>query len=133
MIFAVPTHIEQIIDGTKVQTRRQIKPGHTFIYDYEGDISEVRLNGRLQYQVGRVYSAVPGRGKPGLCKFKVTAIRIVPGGSISTNDALAEGGYTPRQYTTLLYDLYDQLDDKMIAYTFEYVPGSASGVTPSHE
>ena len=64
MIFK---QIQEIIDGTKTQTRRIVKPGE--YSPLSGLISvthEVRTVGnRLKWSVGRDYAVSPGRGKPG--------------------------------------------------------------------
>lgn len=64
-----PESINAIVNGTKTETRRVVKPGET--------LEEVELlptviavtggypKGRLKWQVGRDYAVSPGRGFPG--------------------------------------------------------------------
>lgn len=60
MIFK---QLEQVLAGTKNQTRRVVKPGETLIgrplYS-----TVLTPSGRVKWQVGRDYAVVPGRGKP---------------------------------------------------------------------
>ena len=59
--------IQEIIDGTKTQTRRIVKPGERFLFD-DDDHEHIVLdpNNRLKWQVGRDYAVSPGRGLPGV-------------------------------------------------------------------
>jgi len=79
--------IQEIIDGTKTQTRRVVKPGEAYAFRYLGSTIEhvtdgraaynpqaptsmitkvFTPSGRLKWQVGRDYAVSPGRGKPGV-------------------------------------------------------------------
>ena len=64
MIFK---QIQEIIDGTKTQTRRIVKPGE--YSPLTGLISVTHAvrtaEDRLKWQTGRDYAVSPGRGKPG--------------------------------------------------------------------
>jgi len=106
MIFSVGDHIQQIINGTKTQTRRKSS----------------------WYVVGKTYSIQPGRTEPGipegriLITNKMTESRLyLTGLRISRADALAEGGYGPEQFEKL----YSQMDrgwGVRWAYTFKFIP-----------
>ena len=81
-------HIELIRQDIKTQTRRQ---------------------NRGKYQIGKSYAVQSGRGKKG-----VNDIRIVMDdiyfmtlfGYISTEDAIAEGNYTPEEFEELYEKFY---------------------------
>ena len=63
MIFR---QVQEIIEGTKTETRRVAKPGDRLVYDDEGYRHFViDKNGRLRWRVGRDYAVVPKRGLPG--------------------------------------------------------------------
>ena len=66
MIFK---QIQEIIAGTKTQTRRIVKPGESLWTDYltpRGGYAPAVVAQRLKWQVGRDYAVSPGRGKPGV-------------------------------------------------------------------
>jgi len=120
MIFSLADHIEQIKAGTKTQTRRPSD----------------------RYQVGKLYSVQPGRGKKGIpegriyvaLKFReykpdLSAIRkdslaekwmqSEAGYPISRICALEEGGYTPDEYEVLYEKMYPGWTDRY-AYWFSF-------------
>ena len=67
---------QEIFDGKKTQTRRVVKQGDEIEYGipyYDGTghfndapIFAVKRNGRLKWQFGKVYTVVPGRGRPAI-------------------------------------------------------------------
>ena len=104
MIFSVGDHIQQIIAGTKTQTRR--KSG--------------------LYIIGETYAVQPGRTKKGISEGRILIIekRIEYKHyllQISYEDAEAEGGYSPEEFE----DLYKRMDYTWMqryAYTFKFIP-----------
>lgn len=104
MIFSVADHIQQIIAGTKTQTRRKS--------DW--------------YQVGKTYSIQPCRTCKGIPegRIKITAKKTEYKHyllKLSPEDAEAEGGYTPETFETL----YNKINPKWMertAYIFKYTP-----------
>ena len=102
MIFSVGDHIQQIINGTKTQTRRKSS----------------------WYKVGKTYSIQPGRTKPGIPEGRILITNKMPEYTylrISRADALAEGGYVPGKFE----HLYRQMDKGWKvrwAYTFKFIP-----------
>jgi hypothetical protein len=69
MIFK---QVNEIINGTKTQTRRVVKPGETFsdlrTFYNAPDARPATVytpGGIIKWQVGRIYAVQPGRGKPG--------------------------------------------------------------------
>lgn len=104
MIFAVGDHIEQIIKGTKVQTRRVAKLGGP------------------RYELGKSYAIQRGRGKPAILdgRIIITDIRLeLAQDKISSEDAQAEGGYDPTQYELLFERMYPKWRSRY-AYTFKF-------------
>jgi len=105
MIFAVPGHIRMIINRRKTQTRR---------------------DGRGIYEVGKTYAIQPGRTKPGILDGRIGMLFIrresYPHDIVCTEDAFAEGGYTPREFEDLYYSLYPKQWRVRYAFTFEFVP-----------
>jgi hypothetical protein len=106
MIFSIEDHIQQIINGTKTQTRRKSS----------------------SYLVGKTYSIQPGRTKPGIPEGRILIIdKVVEIGlfdRIPYKDAKAEGGYTPTEFEELYEKMYPGWEERY-AYTFEFVPSSS--------
>ncbi len=65
---------QQVLDGTKTQTRRVCDAGKMCKYD-----------------VGKTYSVQPGRGKKGVGRIRILGIHNGPLQEISEKDARAEG------------------------------------------
>jgi len=99
-------HIEQIKNGTKIQTRRLSS----------------------SYLVGKTYSIQPGRRERGIPEGRILITQKrrekYLAGFISPSDALAEGGYTSGQFETLFMGVYPNWTTRY-AYTFEFVPSSS--------
>jgi hypothetical protein len=109
MIFSISNHIQQIIRGTKTQTRR---------------IQKLNLTNLTRFQVGASYSIQPGRGKYGIPegRIKITEIRMEKRGErISMGDARAEGGYMPERFEQLFSDMYPKWERRSVL-TFIFVP-----------
>jgi len=113
MIFNVKGHIQKIIEGTKTQTRRRCS---------YADLP--------RYRIGRTYTIQPGRTKSGIPdgRIKIVDIRkemraIYPDEFISSEDAEAEGGYSPEEYEALFKNLNSGWAARF-AYTFEFIPSS---------
>jgi hypothetical protein len=88
--------IDEIVSGTKTQTRRIVKPGEWLAggpFEVEGKqfVSPVSIysgtipNERLKWQVGRDYAVSPGRGKPGVWWHPGTHPAWKLPGDIATN------------------------------------------------
>jgi hypothetical protein len=94
MIFT-PEHTEKVLAGAKTQTRRLQQPGDEAVRDKDGRIVAVTRIGkrgrRLLYHVDFGYAACPGRGKRGMGRFTITAIRDQCVQDITEEDARAEG------------------------------------------
>ncbi len=85
--------LTQVLNKTKTQTRRVVRPGDVAVYDEAGQIVAVTKNGRTQWEVGRTYAVQPGRTQPQVARIRITAIRTEPVTAISEADAIAEVGY----------------------------------------
>ena len=85
MIFS-QDHIEKIIIGEKWQTRR-LRRG--------------------LYTRTKQYVLQSGRGEPGIPGYRIIFDHIsFENGGISSEDAIAEGGYTPEEFETLFQMIY---------------------------
>ena len=103
MIFSIGDHIQQIIDGTKTETRRNSD----------------------KYKVGRLYSIQPKMYEPGIQigKIKINSKKEEKrkNGPISSYAAKKEGGYTPMKFEKL-YAKIEPKWKRRIAYKFKFVP-----------
>lgn len=101
MIFSVGNHIEQIVNGTKTQTRRD--------------------SGK--YEVGKTYAIQPGRTKPADPRGRILIIHKWnekdADWQIHPLDAKAEGGYTPEEYEKLYRQLHPLWEERWV-YEFEF-------------
>lgn len=117
MIFK---QVQQVLDGTKTQTRRPVKEGELGQVDLPGSRDYMGvwieppnarerewplsppeyLYGRtdliqeqykLKWFVGRTYAVQPGRGKKAVGRIRITKIRREVLGDISLDDIFAEG------------------------------------------
>jgi len=105
MIFAVGDHTEQIISGSKSQTRRIVRPSGP------------------HYGLGKSYAIQHGRGKPAIPdgRILITNVKIERRQNmISVEDAQAEGGYTPAEYEQLFSRMHLNWTWRY-AYTFKFV------------
>lgn len=89
MIFAHT--LEQVLDGTKTQTRRLVKPGDILFYEPDSVIRNPGVNQRVIYEVGKDYAVCPGRGKSQVARIRVLDLKHEDVRSISAEDAKAEG------------------------------------------
>lgn len=81
---------QSVIDGTKTQTRRIVKPGGWLT---DSGFAVMR-NDKPLYEIGRAYAVMPARGVKGIRKvadIKITGIRREDVRQISEADAIAEG------------------------------------------
>ena len=98
LIFA-KGYIEQICSGEKTQTRRPNR-GH--------------------YKIRNSYSIQPCRTCKGIKGYRVVMDSIEKEDHrIYTNDAMAEGGYSPDEFETLFRSLYPKWDG-VCRYVFKF-------------
>ena len=94
--------VQQVLDGTKSQTRRPVKEHEEANrWDSETDvINEVLIvdpnksypgNLRSKWLLGRTYAVQPGRGKKAVGRIRITKIRRERLQDITGNDVRAEG------------------------------------------
>lgn len=111
MIFRLPL-ITKILTGEKTQTRRPVKDGKP-----------------CRYLVGGDYAVQPGRGKRGVARIRVTAVRREQLRDLTAEDAVAEGFATPRDlydYWTQLYGTHSVFDEVWVI-SFELVQETRAG------
>ena len=113
MIFK---QVEQVLDGTKSQTRRPVKEHEEANrWDSETDvINEVLIvdpnksypgNLRSKWVLGRTYAVQPSRGKKAVGRIRITKIRRERLQDISDEDCKAEGA------------------PATVGYGMDYIPG----------
>lgn len=106
MIFSKADHIEQIIEGTKTQTRRIAGP--------------LGAN----YQVGKTYAVQPGRGRRGISEGRILITKRWKEKRyelVNERDAQAEGGYIPMEYEDLFESMYPRWKARW-CYEFKFIP-----------
>jgi hypothetical protein len=115
--------LQQVLAGTKTQTRRLSKPEHAAVRDDAGTITAVTHNGRVKWRVGGTYAVQPSRNAAGVARIRVTSLHREAAQSISHDDAVAEG-YTDaaafRAGWTRIHGA-DKLDALVWAIEFELV------------
>jgi len=84
MIFAHTW--QQVLDGTKTQTRRLVNEG----VDYRHD-NTIYRNNRAMWTVGKTYAVQPARGKKQIARIELDAIRLERVCDITHEDARGEG------------------------------------------
>ena len=82
---------QQVLDGTKTQTRQLVQPGDFCPLMIEDNCIGVERNGRLLWQIGNTYAIQPGRSKKAVGRICITGIRRKQLQDISFNDMLCEG------------------------------------------
>lgn len=112
---------QQVLDGTKTQTRRPVKRNHgciSFMNDPELETivkSRWNKNGKLIhrriYQVGKTYAVQSGRGKKSLGRILITKIRRENVQSISCADCIAEGLKSSLKKIDATMDLLNQWEE----------------------
>jgi len=98
MIFR---QVVEIKTGVKTMTQRVDDGGYTWDCDGNGNITHVYKNGRLKWQVGKVYAAVPKRGMKQFGSYRITRIRHRPVQTMTEADAYYEGVKDLADYRTL--------------------------------
>lgn len=101
---------QKVLDGTKTQTRRYLKPyTHYLLYTLEDDvtITAVLQNNREQWRVGNTYAVQPGRGQKAVGRIRITGIRQERLQAITDSDAVAEG--VSERWATYTHSAYGSL------------------------
>jgi len=93
---------QQVLDGTKTQTRRLVKSQERAYHEWPGypklPIEFVTTYRRIKWRVGKTYAIQPGRGKKAVGRFLLLAIRREKLQDIGEADMEAEG-ITPSDFT----------------------------------
>ncbi len=85
---------QQVLDGTKTQTRRLVKKGDYKVWNllvHPPKAIAVRTRERIRWEVGRTYAVQPGRGQKAVGHFRITRFRRERLQAISDEDIEAEG------------------------------------------
>jgi len=99
MIFSQSA--EQVMNGTKTQTRRPLKPDDR-LTSYVRNVPVLptifndRMN-RVRYQVGRTYAVQPGRSQKSIGRIRIDRIRVEKLFQMKYRDMIAEG-MLPEEY-----------------------------------
>src|SRR5574341_824193 len=82
---------QHVIEETKTQTRRPVKPGEYAIRTYCNQIAAVFQSNSEKWRVGSDYAVQIGRGSHQIGRIRLLRIRSEYLTRISTADAYAEG------------------------------------------
>lgn len=81
----------EIRSGRKTMTQRVDDGGYTIERGADGEIVRVFKNGRLKWEVGKVYAAIPKRGMKRFGNYRIQRIRHRPILHMTHAEALKEG------------------------------------------
>ncbi len=105
---------QQVLDGTKTQTRRLVKKGERLkikdpLFDPNWPLPPtILLDGQLKWLVGKTYAIQPKRGKKAVGRFRITKIRRERVQDITPEDCSFEGIRTvPNEWGTPWYSGID--------------------------
>jgi hypothetical protein len=133
MLFK-PELVEKILAGEKTQTRRAANQGEALSRHKDGGVGVRRLNDHYRWVAGHTYAVQPGRGKHGVARIEITAIRYCARASdISESDAHAEGFASADEFREVYARIngIDALDKPCWALTFMKVnPDETSLLSP---
>ncbi len=115
--------IEQVLDGSKTQTRRVIKNGEQAVRTRYNQIEAVVHNGRDKWRVGSTYAVQPGRGHSQMARICLVKINSEAVSRISTAAARAEGFCNRQEFLQTWRDIHgDSANDRRVwVLTFELV------------
>jgi len=107
MIFSIADHVKQIIEHTKIQTRRSSD----------------------RYRTGKLYAIQPKRTASGISEGKILIVgkkvEYSSQSQISELDAKREGGYTPLEFERLYSKIHPHWKIRY-AYTFRFIKANRS-------
>ena len=112
MIFK-PELVEKILEGSKTETRRVMKPGET----------------ECRYEPARDYALQPGRGRRAVGRIAIIEVRRERLGEITHEGALREGFPTVRAFLDYWRRLHGGVDPEQEVWVirFELVEGDPAG------
>lgn len=118
----------EVRSGRKTMTQRVDDGGYTIERDADGEIVRVFKNGRLKWEVGKVYAAIPKRGMKRFGNYRIARIQHRPIQTMTEDDASKEGVDSLEAYQTLWTHINGQYKAKrwsanpnVFAIEFEYL------------
>lgn len=102
--------LNEVLDGSKTQTRRLFKPGEALCGFAPGKPNwthAVISNGRVRYKIDSTYAVCPGRTKPAVARIRIVDIREEDVRNISEEDAIAEGFIDKANFLAVWTYMYD--------------------------
>ena len=104
---------QQVLDGTKTQTRRLVKPYQTLEVDenyYPDGVYEWKSGGgaRTVYLVGNTYAVQPGRGQRAVGRIRITGLRREDVREISDEDVKGEGFSSGDEFLKAWVSMHDK-------------------------
>jgi hypothetical protein len=99
---------QQVMDGSKTETSRLLKPEDSFQTDETGHVIKVWRGSRILWEVGKTYAVQPGRGKAAVGRIKLLAIRHDPDRrDIGYIGAMKEGFDSPAEFIETWCRMHD--------------------------
>lgn len=118
----------EIRSGRKTMTQRVDDGGYTIERDANGEIMRIFKNGRLKWEVGRVYAAIPKRGQKRFGHYRIKRLHHRPLHAMTEADAIKEGVNSLEAYQELWARINGKFKSKrwsanpnVFAIEFEYL------------
>lgn len=119
---------DAVRSGRKTMTQRVDDGGYLIVRNEAGEIASVFKNGRLKWEVGKTYAAIPKRGQKRFGNYRIRSIRYQPLHAMSEEDAVKEGVNSRAEYQVLWQHINGKFKSKrwsanpnVFAIEFEYL------------
>jgi len=109
-----------VIDRSKTQTRRVIKPGEQAVRGRHNRIQAIKYNGRIKWEVGRTYAVQIGRGTAQVARIRIVRIRSEYLSRISSAEALAEGFPSRQDFLRVWKLIHGPLSTRVRVWVLEF-------------
>ena len=114
--------IENVLNGTKTQTSRIVKPGDYIQYadtgageTYHVYIEGVYRNRRPLWKVGNTYAVQPGRGQKAVARIRILQISKQDVRHITAEEARAEGFNSEVEFFEVWCKMHDPKGFELLA------------------